>query len=163
MLESLRKEMTPDQILAASRACRDADLPFAHYLLLGGPGESDDTLSETFDLMDRCEPTAVIVMCGIRIYPGMEIERQARDEGLLAPGESLLEPKFYLSPAVRSSLLERVADEAARRPNWIVPGLEINLSPRLTKRLRALGHKGPMWELLAQRKRRTVGNNNEMD
>jgi radical SAM superfamily enzyme YgiQ (UPF0313 family) len=163
MLESLRKEMTPDQILVASKACRDADLPFAHYLLLGGPGESDDTLSETFDLMDRCEPTAVIVMCGIRLYPGTAIAQQAREEGLLGPGESLLEPKFYLSPAVRRNLLERVADEAAHRPNWIVPGLEINLSPRLTKRLRQLGHKGPMWELLAQRKRRTVAKNDEMD
>jgi radical SAM superfamily enzyme YgiQ (UPF0313 family) len=158
MLENLGKEMTPGQILAASRACRDAELPFAHYLLLGGPGETDDTLSETFNLMDRCQPTAVIVMCGIRIYPGTAIERQARDEGLLAPGESLLEPKFYLSPAVRSTLLDRVADEAARRSNWIVPGLEINLSLRLTRWLRQRGHKGPMWELLGHRRRKRMMN-----
>jgi radical SAM superfamily enzyme YgiQ (UPF0313 family) len=154
MLAALRKEMTPEQILAASRACRDAGLPFAHYLLLGGPGETADTLSETFDLMDRCEPTAVIIMCGIRVYPGTAIERQAREEGWIAPGQSLLEPRFYLSPAVRSSLLERVSDEASRRPNWIVPGLEINVSVRLTKWLRQRGHKGPMWELLRQRKRK---------
>jgi len=153
MLESLQKEMTPDQVLAASRACREAGMAFAHYLLLGGPGETEDTLSETFDLMDRCEPTAVIIMCGIRIYPGTPIERQAREEGLLAPGESLLEPKFYISPAVRSNLLERVADEATLRPNRIVPGLEINISPRLTRYLRDRGHKGPMWELLAQKRR----------
>jgi len=154
MLKNLCKEMKPEQILAASRACREAGLPFAHYLLLGGPGESESTLSETFDLMDRCEPTAVIVMCGIRIYPGTRIEQQAREEGSLAPGESLLEPKFYLSPTVRSSLLERVGDEASRRPNWIVPGLEINLSSRLMQWLRQRGHKGPMWELLGQRQRR---------
>jgi radical SAM superfamily enzyme YgiQ (UPF0313 family) len=154
MLENLRKEITPDQILAASSACRDAEIPFAHYLLLGGPGETEATLSETFDLMDRCEPTAVIIMCGIRIYPGTAIERQAQKEGFLAPGESLLEPKFYLSPATRSMLLERVADETGRRPNWIVPGLEINLSPRLTKWLRRRGHKGPMWELLGRRRRK---------
>jgi len=154
MLAALRKEMTPEQILAASRACRDAELPFAHYLLLGGPGETADTLSETFDLMDRCEPTAVIIMCGIRVYPGTAIERQAREEGWIAPGQSLLEPRFYLSPAVRSSLLERVSDEASRRPDWIVPGLEINVSVRLTKWLRQRGYKGPMWELLGQRKRK---------
>ena len=154
MLDSLRKEMTPAQILAASRACRDAGLPFAHYLLLGGSGETDATLSETFDLMDRCEPTAVIVMCGIRIYPGTPIAQQAREEGLIAPDENLLEPKFHLSPAVRETLLDRVAREAARRPNWIVPGLEINCSPRLMKHLRDRGHKGPMWELLADRHRK---------
>ena len=152
MLRSLNKEMTPDQILAASRACRDAGLPFAHYLLLGGPGETDRTLAETFDLMDRCEPTAVIVMCGIRIYPGTPIERQARAEGLVRPGASLLEPRFYLSPAVRATLLDRVAEAAAHRPHWIVPGLAINLSPRLMQFLRARGHKGPLWELLADRK-----------
>jgi len=157
MLESLRKEMSPEQIVAASSACREAGIPFAHYLLLGGPGETDDTLSETFDLMDRCEPTAVIVMCGIRIYPGTPIELRAREEGLVEVGESLLEPKFYISPQVRSTLLERVADEAARRPNWIVPGLEINLSPRLMRWLRERGHKGPMWELLAFRGRRRRG------
>jgi len=153
MLENLCKEMTPEQILAASRACRDAALPFAHYLLLGGPGETEQTLRETFDLMDRCEPTAVIVMCGIRIYPGTAIERQAREEGLLAPGEGLLEPKFYLSPAVRSTLLARVAEEAKRCSNWVVPGLEIHHSPRLTKWLRWRGYKGPMWDLLGQRRR----------
>jgi hypothetical protein len=121
---------------------------------LGGPGETDDTLSETFELMDRCEPTAVIILCGIRIYPGTPIEQQACEEGQLAPGDSLLEPKFYLSPAVRETLLERVAGEAARRPNWIVPGLEINVSLRLMRWLRDRGHKGPMWELLAERPRR---------
>jgi radical SAM superfamily enzyme YgiQ (UPF0313 family) len=154
MLANLRKDLTCEQILAASSACRDAGLPFAHYLLLGGPGETDDTLSETFDLMDRCEPTAVIVMCGIRIYPGTPIESQALEEGQLAPGESLLEPTFYLSPAVRETVLDRVADESTCRPNWIVPGLEINVSPRLMKWLRDRGHKGPMWELLAERPRR---------
>ncbi len=153
MLESLRKDMTPEQILAASNACRGAGLPFAHYLLLGGPGETETTLAETFDLMDRCDPTAVIVMCGIRIYPGTPLEYRAREEGLLTARDPLLEPKFYISPAIRSSLLERVADAASRRPNWIVPGLGINLSPRLTRKLRDLGHKGPMWELLGKRKR----------
>ncbi|MCX8038238.1 MAG: radical SAM protein, partial [Candidatus Sumerlaeia bacterium] len=153
MLESLRKDMMPEQILAASNACQNAGLPFAHYLLLGGPGETEATLAETFDLMDRCNPTAVIVMCGIRIYPGTPLERCARDEGLLAENEPLLEPKFYISPAVRRTLLDRVTDAASRRPNWIVPGLGINLSPRLTRKLRDLGHKGPMWELLERRKR----------
>lgn len=152
MLAGLNKEMTPDQILAASRACREAGLPFAHYLLLGGPGESEDTLSETFDLMDRCEPTAVIVMCGIRIYPGTPIERRAREEGLLETDDGLLAPRFYLSPAIRDSLLDRVEREAASRSNWIVPGLHINISPRLMKWVRDHGHKGPAWELLEARR-----------
>jgi hypothetical protein len=111
--------------------------------------------------MDRCEPTAVIVMCGIRIYPRTPIDGQAREEGLLAVGQSLLEPRFYLAPAVRETLLERVADAAARRPNWVVPGLEINLSPRLMRRLRALGHKGPAWELLGLRRRRNTAKNGD--
>ena len=41
---------------------------------------------------------------GIRIYPGTELEHRAREEGVLtAPPGEMLEPVFYLSPALVDS------------------------------------------------------------
>ena len=58
---------------------------FAHYILFGGPGETEETVLETFALMDEVAPTAVIAMTGIRIFPGTPLHRQALAEGIITP------------------------------------------------------------------------------
>jgi hypothetical protein len=34
---------------------------------------------------------------GIRIYPGTAVEKAAREEGMIAEGDNLLYPRFYLA------------------------------------------------------------------
>ncbi len=38
-LQSLGKSFTTDDIVHASECCRNVDLPFAHYIIMGGPGK----------------------------------------------------------------------------------------------------------------------------
>lgn len=128
MLTNLGKSFGVGEIRAASQACHEQAIDFAHYLLFGGPGETAATVAESFALMDEVEPTAVIAMTGIRIYPGTPLHAQAVAEGIISPADSLLEPAFYLAPTVRDSLGELVTSEAMKRRNWVAPGLEINMS-----------------------------------
>lgn len=44
LLASLGKPFSRDDIREASRACRDAGIDFCHSLLLGGPGETKETI-----------------------------------------------------------------------------------------------------------------------
>ena len=85
MLRRLGKSFSVEDISRASEICKMVEVPFAHYLLLGGPGEDEKTLGETASLMDQVEPTAVIVMVGIRIYPGTELERMSLCGGSWIP------------------------------------------------------------------------------
>jgi radical SAM superfamily enzyme YgiQ (UPF0313 family) len=156
MLRRLGKSFSVEDISRASEICREVDLPFAHYLLLGGPGEDEKTLEETASLMDHLEPTAVIVMVGIRIYPGTELEGISLSEGIIAPDTNLVNPHFYVSPRLGDEILSWVSQRALERKGWIVPGLEINISQNLMDQIRRFRIRGPLWNLVARMKRPRV-------
>jgi radical SAM superfamily enzyme YgiQ (UPF0313 family) len=148
MLKNLRKSFTVEDLRMSSRLCKEMGVDFAHYMLFGGPGETRDTILESFALMDELEPTAVIAMTGIRIYPNTALHRSAIDEGLLQESDSLLEPVFYISPAVRDCFADLVTTEAMKRRNWIAPGLEVNASSAMLDAIRMFKVKGPLWKMI---------------
>ena len=148
MLKNLRKSFTVEDLRRASRLCREMGVDFAHYMLFGGPGETRDTILESFTLMDELEPTAVIAMTGIRIYPNTALHRTAIDEGLIQESDSLLEPVFYISPEIRDCFADLVVSEAMKRSNWIAPGLEVNASSAMLDAIRMFKVKGPLWKMI---------------
>jgi len=104
--------------------------------------------------MDHLAPTAVIAMLGVRIYPHTLLQEIAVQEGLLQQGDDLLEPRFYISPHLKAErLIEFVTEAAMGRRGWIVPGLEINISPPLMEGIRKFGIRGPLWALAGRMKR----------
>lgn len=148
MLANLGKSFTVADVREASRACRELGVDFAHYILFGGPGESRETVLESFALMDEVEPTAVIAMTGIRIFPGTPLHDRAVAEGMVPGDAALLEPVFYLSPQIREGLRDLVTAEAIQRRNWVAPGLEINMSDAMLEAMRHFPVRGPLWKLM---------------
>jgi hypothetical protein len=148
MLRSLGKSFTVDDIRSSSALCRDLGVDFAHYIIFGGPGESTETIDETFALMDVVNPTAVIAMTGIRIFPGTAMHGQAIADGIITVDTPLLEPCFYISPSLRDSLADLVTERAMARRNWVAPGLEINMSDSMMEALRLFPVRGPLWKLM---------------
>lgn len=162
MLRSLGKSFTVEDVREASRLFGDAGLSTAHYLLFGGPGEDDETVSESVALMDELAPEAVIVMIGIRVYAGTELHAIAVSEGVVGADQCLLDPVFYPAEAQLRRIAERVAEEASRRKTWIVPGLDVNISSGVLEMLRRRHPRGPLWKVLGQRvswrgRKRTAG------
>jgi len=156
MLANLGKSFGAEEILAASALCRDLGVDFAHYILFGGPGETRETVLESFSLMDRAEPTAVIGMTGIRIFPGTPLYLRAIEDRIITPETPLLEPVFYISPAIGEGLRELVTEEALKRRNWVVPGLEINMSDAMLAAMRGFKVRGPLWKLMKRLGRNRV-------
>jgi len=146
MLKNLGKSFGVDAVRDASRLCRESGIDFAHYILFGGPGESAETVLETFALMDDVAPTAVIAMTGIRIFPGTALYHRAVVEGVVPDGVPPLEPVFYISPLIGEQLGRLVTEEARKRRNWVAPGLEINMSDALLDMLRTYRVRGPLWK-----------------
>jgi hypothetical protein len=145
LLASLRKPFTIDDIRRASRACKEAGIDLCHSLILGGPGETPETIRETVSLMDEVNPRAVIAMTGVRIYPGTELERIAIEQGRCAVGESLLEPQFYFPDMGPAALLKCAYEGTAKRKNWFFPGKRDWGSAIGFKVLNFLYRKGPLW------------------
>jgi len=148
MLGNLGKSFGIDSIRDSSLLCHELGLDFAHYMLFGGPGETRETVLESFALMDELCPTAVIAMTGIRIYPGTSLEQFALRDGIIAESDSLLEPVFYVSPAIREELCDLVTREALKRRTWVVPGLEVNISSAMLDAMRMFKVRGPLWKLM---------------
>lgn len=118
VLKSLRKGFTLRNVKKAAGLARSNGIRFACFLLLGGPGETRETVIQSIEFMDELSPDLVMLKAGIRIYPGTELERTARREGMIADDDDLLRPSFYLSPAVRDWVRDYLDVTVRDRENW---------------------------------------------
>ena len=156
MIENYRKSFTREDILRSSKLCSALQINHCHYLLFGGPGEDEETIEESFQLMDQLDPTAVIAMLGVRIYPGTELEKLSISQEVIRRNSNLMYPYFYISPALGERLPEIIREKALARKRWIVPGLEINVTKNLLEQIRKFRIRGPLWELVGRMKRSRV-------
>ena len=148
MIANLKKEFEPDDLRHASALCHQFNLKFCHSLIFGGPGETQQTVTETIDLMDELRPTAVIAMTGIRVLPGTEMVDIALRDGQIDADDNLLYPKFYISAALGDELIDRIEAYARAHSNWIVPGKGIKTNILVLQKLRERKIKGQLWRLL---------------
>ena len=119
MLKRLGKNFSVDDIRHAAKMCDEAGLMHMHFLLLGGPGETEETLKETLKNMEEINPPKVFAVASIRLYPNTPIQRLAEKEGKIKKGESLFYPKFYISDDISSRLFEIMDEFIPRHPNWM--------------------------------------------
>jgi radical SAM superfamily enzyme YgiQ (UPF0313 family) len=148
MLNNLGKNFTVNDLRSASAICKQSDISFCHNLLLGGPGETMETVHQTMDEIQDMAPTATICMIGIRVFPKTRLSLIAMKERMIGPEWESLKPVFYLSPAIKNEILPFIEEFSKENPTWIFPGLNININVRLQKKLRRFGIKGPLWEYM---------------
>jgi radical SAM superfamily enzyme YgiQ (UPF0313 family) len=150
VLRGLRKGYDAAQVRAAAQAVRGHSMPCLWSFMFGGPGETRETAIETLDFADSMlrRGDAAFFTVGVRVYPGTELERSARAEGLLAGDPAdLLNPTFYLSPAVGAPwLVERVQEAARRNKGFVRPLAQPGPLLRAARRLGYLvGMRPPIW------------------
>jgi len=147
LLASYGKPFGVRDVHAAHAAAQAAGLHAAHYFLLGGPGETESTLRETLDGAERLERAARFFFVSVRIYPGTPLHRRAVEEGQVPAERSLLEPTYYRCGIAAERILERVAERARGRLDWVT-GSGGDRMARVVARLHARGATGPLWERL---------------
>ncbi len=110
MLSTYRQPHEPDDLRRAVALCKAAGVRVMLDLLLGGPGETPDTLAESIRFFKQIDPDGVGAALGLRIYPGTAIHRQLVAEGPMESSPALrrhydgrvelVRPTFYISPAI---------------------------------------------------------------
>lgn len=109
ILKNLNKHFTPDEVR------RSVELLGAHgirkmgFLLLGGPGETRETVEESLAFARSNPLDALKITAGIRIYPHTALAAIALAEGLITPDDDLLQPRFYMAPGLEPWIHERLA------------------------------------------------------
>jgi len=116
ILEKMNKKYSLDQVRIASELLREYGIRRMGFLLLGGPGETRESVQESLIFADSLQLDLLKLTMGIRIYPGTTLEKVAREEGVIAEGDDLLIPRFYLSKGLEGWLDPMIHDWMATRP-----------------------------------------------
>jgi radical SAM superfamily enzyme YgiQ (UPF0313 family) len=110
MLRTYGQPHRHDDLATAVNLCREHEITVMLDLLLGGPGETPATLSETIEGVKRISPDCAGAALGIRVYPGTPLAAMLPAEGAMESNPSivrhyhgpidLLQPTFYISHAL---------------------------------------------------------------
>lgn len=148
VLKAYGKPFNRSHVLRAHDQAIAADLHVAHYFLLGGPGETANTLASTLSHIDKLKKSVLFLFCGMRIYPHTALYDLAVRQGRIDSSQDLLEPVFYESAGIqRELIIERVTAMAAKRVNWVI-GSGGDDTSELVRRMYEKGYSGPLWEFL---------------
>lgn len=150
VLSRLRKGYTSADVHRASEVVRRHRLPCLWIFMLGGPGETDKTVSETLRFAERSirPGDTAFFNVGVRIYPGTELETIAREQGLLTlPPHEMLPPVFYLSPELDvSRMIKKITGSMNTHMNFInSDSIGLSYLPAIHRFGYRLGLKSPLW------------------
>jgi radical SAM superfamily enzyme YgiQ (UPF0313 family) len=106
MLRTLGRSHTAEDIRSMARLAKAQGFSLLFDLLLGGPGETRKTISETVDLMKETSPDRVGISLGVRLYTrtrlflkiqAQSLRKENRNlQGSVEGNPGLLRPIFYL-------------------------------------------------------------------
>ena len=142
-LQHYKKNFTVKDVMDVSAACNKAGIYYSHFMILGGYGESEDSINEGFENSKKIQNTVFFPYIGMRIYPGTKLYELALKEGVIASGDDLLEPVYYMAPGINYLTLKERANKTGRR--WVFSDEDMGIS---MNRIRTRNRKGSLWHYL---------------
>ena len=119
ILKRMNKHYTLDDVRRISKMLGKQQIRRMGFLLLGGPGETKDSVKQSLYFADSLETEAMKITSGIRIYPHTALHRIAINKKMIGPDEDLLFPKFYMVEELKGWLEEVIAEWMEYRENWV--------------------------------------------
>ena len=120
VLKEMNKHFRSKDVLDAAKMLSDCGIHTMGFLMLGGPGETRDSVEETLAFVSGLNLDALKITIGIRIYPHTKLSKTAVQDGLITEEDDLLFPKFYMVRGLEGWLRETVAKKLREHPNWIM-------------------------------------------
>ena len=102
--------------------CHSEGLPYAITQGFGERGETNDSVRTKLAFLSTTagpeKAAQVTLRIGTRLLPGTDLASRAAREGIVSGDSDLLMPVFYVSSAVRGSLLETLETAVREHPTW---------------------------------------------
>ena len=165
VLERMEKGFDAAKVRETAQRVHDAGIRTLWIFLVGGPGETPQTLEETIRFAGErlALGDAVYATVGLRIYPGTTLHRIAIQEGMIAEDATLLDPTFYFSPELSlESAVSGLKLFAADQPRFMFSAdSRSSLLPWLTRTASVLRLPKPHWQYMGvfQRASRAMARN----
>lgn len=124
MLDRMGKGFTQADIAKAAACYRKAGIATSFQLLLGGPGETRETIAEGFRFLEHIpQPDNILTVFGIRIYPDTPLFKMAQAEDIVFMGAAgdYLSPTFHLPHDFTPQDFQMVENWCAQYPHWSTP------------------------------------------
>ena len=165
ILRTLGRDFGVDDLRHTAAACHEQGLVFMYDLLLGGPGETRESLSQTIEAMKQMSPDRVGAAMGVRVFRGTRLVEMIRQSGPLESNPHLhgavdgndrfFKPIFYLSAELgedAAQYLEKLIDGDERflfmkPPQAGDMNYNYNDNSRLAEAIRQ-GYRGAFWDIL---------------
>lgn len=153
MLANLDKGFTMKQLNRAAQHRRwlqeqGSPMEWMWVFLLGGPGETKETVMDTFKWIEDEVPKGDMsfVQVGLRVYPDTPLHHRCIDMGVVKPEDDLLASYHFVSPELEPLwVYETLMDQIKKNPD--ITTLKDVMNPGFPFYLRvsgALGVKAPM-------------------
>ena len=128
MLEQLRKPFSIEHIVSSRELFRAHGVRDCHTFVLGAFDETPEEVKETLAFVDRLDPDVAVFIVFMEDRETMSVSRARH----------------------RDAILQLLAEEAPKRPGWVVPELGIRFGAKINDIVRRRGLKGPSWLHLAR-------------
>lgn len=164
MLKRLGRHYSPDDLARTAVLCHQNKIAFMYDLLLGGPGDTRESITRTIEFMRKIDADCVGVSMGVRIYDGTAMADWVRSQGDIAlnpdvygaktDNGSLLRPVFYISPEIGEGIVRYLYELVGDDPRFFLPSNEevesnynYNDNSVLVNAIRS-GKRGAYWDIL---------------
>ena len=97
VLRAMNKRFVPEEVREMSDRLAAHGIRRMGFLLLGGPGETQETVAQSVAFAESLRLDQLRITVGIRIYPETPLARIAVQERVIAADDTLLFPRFYLT------------------------------------------------------------------
>ncbi len=134
MLKTYQQQHNKDDLASVVRLCRLHNIAVMIDLLLGGPGETPQTVRETIDFIKEINPDCAGAALGIRVYPNTSMAKIVAQELIeradfniyrkYSGAIDLLKPTFYISKALGEHPAELVRDLIDGDQRFFEPAVE---------------------------------------
>lgn len=149
MFAAMAKPFGQKETRIALQAARDAGLPFANFMLFGGPTETWKDVEDTQNFLKSCAPAnAVFATIGIRVFENTPLAATAIAEGQVAPDADLFEPTYYLSSALAEDTEKKLDRIARRDASWQSPVDWKRFVTRFGQKVTVALNVRPQWKYL---------------
>ena len=176
MLSVYRQPHTKNDLAQAVRLCREQGMAVMLDMLLGGPGETPETLAESVAFFRSIEPDCVGAGLGVRVYPNTGMAARLAMEGPLDSNPAIrrryegpvdfLRPTFYIATSLGERPARLVRDLIAGDQRFFPPEEEgdlgtgaeaqhdhnYNANQSLCDAI-AAGARGAYWDILRKMKK----------
>ena len=153
-LLSLGKNYSKEDVLKAGRLLQKVNIPTSWYLLLGAPGETEDTLHETLETIGQAASPwdLVVIGIGIRVYKGAPLAKAMQQVNRDRVGDNFLHPVHFEPEALDIDTMRQIAKRAYHRyPNFMLYGEHIQYPEVVVKTasaiLKRLFPNQPIWRV----------------